>query len=394
MRIITILMALLIAQTSLLAQSDFTSQEIKLRNGKEFKLKLHKDFEVIPAYENLYRIRFFAEAPDGRIFVTDMKNMTNNREGKVYILEDWEAKTGKFGRVVTYLEKLRNPNSVAFHTDKYGIDWVYIAETDKLTRYKYVKNSDKPKGKRQVVARFPKSGRSYRYGSWHLTRTIAFSPEGKLYVSIGSSCNSCVESQKKRATVLEMNPDGSKSRNFVTGLRNAVGLKWLNNSLYATNMGVDHLGRDAPDDTFIKLVENTNYGWAFCYQTNGKIAYDPKYLSDKLPPANCGLVPKTFAYFPPHSGPLGFDFFDDKDSDKFFKDSFLVALHGSTERGFKRGYKIVVVDKDGKQKDFITGFVGDDERFGRPCDIFKLGANSFLFTDDYSGVVYLVRKKK
>ncbi|MDQ3133151.1 MAG: glucose/sorbosone dehydrogenase, partial [Acidobacteriota bacterium] len=31
---------------------------------------------------------------------------------------------------------------------------------------------------------------------------------------------------------------------------------------------------------------------------------------------------------------------------------------------------------------------------GRPCDIMRTGANSFLFTDDHSGIVYYVRKKR
>ena len=46
-----------------------------------------------------------------------------------------------------------------------------------------------------------------------------------------------------------------------------------------------------------------------------------------------------------------------------------------------------------KLQDFINGFLQDKTVLGRPCDIMKLDANSFLFTDDYSGIVYYVRKK-
>ena len=42
----------------------------------------------------------------------------------------------------------------------------------------------------------------------------------------------------------------------------------------------------------------------------------------------------------------------------------------------------------------FTGFLQGSTVNGRPCDILKLDASSFLFTDDYSGVVYLIRKKK
>ena len=50
--------------------------------------------------------------------------------------------------------------------------------------------------------------------------------------------------------------------------------------------------------------------------------------------------------------------------------------------------------KGEKLQDFISGFLQGKTVVGRPCDIMKLIANSFLFTDDYSGIVYYVRKKK
>jgi hypothetical protein len=41
----------------------------------------------------------------------------------------------------------------------------------------------------------------------------------------------------------------------------------------------------------------------------------------------------------------------------------------------------------------VTGFLTKGNVLGRPCDIMKLDANSFLFTDDNRGVIYLVRRK-
>ncbi len=391
---VTAFIFLSIFQTSVFGETKLVPNTIELRNGKIFTLNLPKNYEIIPASEGLKRVRFFTKAPDGRIFVTDMQDMTDNKNGKVYILDKWNEKTGKFGKIIPFLTNLRNPNSVAFYQDKDGQHWFYVAETHKLTRYRFKINSTKLTGKSQFVTGFPDRGRNYKYGGWHLTRTIAFSPNGKLYVSVGSSCNSCVEKEKTRAVVLEMNPDGSKERRFVTGLRNAVGLKWIGDSLFATNQGVDHLGVEAPDDTFYKLKDGANYGWSFCYQTNGKITFDTKYKSPNLPPPNCSSVPLSFAYFPAHSSALGFDYFDKDTSDPNIKSSFLVALHGSTNRDQKRGYKIAVVKKGAVHQDFVTGFVQEKTIFGRPCDIMKLNNNSFLFTDDYNGVIYLVRKKE
>ncbi len=379
------------------AQMPLVPHKVSLRDGREFNLNLPADYEIIPAAEGLRRDRFFAKAPDGRIFVTDMFDMSDNRKGAVYILDGWSSKTGKFGKIIPFMTNLRNPNSVAFYTDKKGQDWFYLAETDKLTRRKFVRNSIAPTDPPEVLATFPDYGLAYKYGSWHLTRTIAFSPAGKMYVSIGTSCDLCEEKKKEkdiRGVVLEMNADGSERRVYARNIKNAVGLKWINDKFYATNEGVDHLGLDAPDDTFYALKDGADYGWSKCFQAGGKIDVDPHYIKKKKPLPDCSYVPVSDIYFPAHSSALGFDYFDGSFSDDHLKNSFLVALHGSTDRDEGRGYKIVAVGSDQKQQDFITGFVQGINVLGRPCDILRTSPNSFLFTDDRGGVVYLVRERE
>ncbi len=383
---------------SVFPQTKLTAHKITLKNGKTFNLNLPEDYEIIPAAEGLKRVRFFAKSPDGRIFVTDMFNLTDNEKGAVYILDEFDESTGKFGKVLPYMTGLKNPNSVQFYTDSKGQDWFYLAETAKLTRRKFKKGETKPSDtKPEVLATFPDYGLSYKYGGWHLTRTIAFAPNGKLYVSVGSSCNACDEKEKERATVLEMNADGTKQRIFAKGLRNAVGLKWIGKTLWATNQGSDHLGDDKPDETFYALRNNADYGWASCYQSNGKIYYDRTPPNDLKKPTNrlknCRNVPRSYAYFPAHSSALGFDYFDATTNDNFIKNSFLVALHGSTDKDAAKGYRIIIVRKGEKLKDFINGFLEGKTVHGRPCDIMRLDENSFLFTDDFSGIVYLVRRK-
>ena len=390
------LFLLLISVFTNFAQITLVPQKVSLKDGREFNLNLPANYEIIPAAEGLRRVRFFAVAPDGRIFVTDMFNMDDNRKGAVYILDAWNSKKGKFGSVIPFMTNLRNPNSLAFYTDKKGQDWFYLAETDKLTRYKFVKDSVEPTGSGEVLATFPDYGLGYKYGSWHMTRTIAFSPAGKLYVSIGTSCDSCDEKKSERdirGVVLEMNPDGSNRRVYARNIKNAVGLKWIGNKFYATNQGVDHLGLDNPDDTFYELKDGSDYGWWRCYQTGGRVVPDPKYAKNKQSVAACSSVPVSYAFFPAHSSALGFDFFDGKTTDENLKNSFLVALHGSTNRDDARGYKIISVREGNRQQDFITGFVEGKNTFGRPCDVLKMSPNSFLFSDDRGGVVYYVRRK-
>jgi glucose/arabinose dehydrogenase len=381
---------LLFFQFNVFAQPKLVPHKISLKNGKNFNLNLPEEYEIIPAVEGLKRVRFFAKSPDGRIFVTDMFNLTDNSKGAVYILENWNEKTGKFGKVITYLTNLRNPNSAQFYTDENGQDWFYLAETHQLTRRKFTKGETKPTDTRpQVLATFPDYGLSYKYGGWHLTRTIAFSPSGKLYISVGSSCNACEEKEEVRAAIIEMNADGTKQRHFAKGLRNAVSIKWIGETLWATNQGSDHLGLTKPDETFYAVKDGADYGWAYCHQANGKIIPDPKIKR----PEGCKNVSASYAYFPARSSAMGFDYFDDAETDEAIKNSFLVALHGSTNKAIGHGYKIVIMRKGEKLHDFLSGFLQGKIVNGRPCDVMRLDANSFFFTDDFSGVVYYVRKK-
>ena len=401
-----LILALLVGCTQVFSQTKLTPQKITLKSGKSFSLNVTGGFVVTPAVEGLKRVRFFAKAPDGRIFVTDMYNLTDNKRGVIYILDGWDEASGKFGKVIPYMTGLHNPNSVQFYRDASGQNWIYIAETEKLTRRKFTQGETKPTDNNpQTLATFPDYGLSYKYGGWHLTRTIAFGPNGKLYVSVGSSCNSCVEKESVRASVIEMNPDGSEQRQIAKGLRNAVGLKWIDNALYATNQGSDHLGTEKPDETFYRLEpvhwglpnglddigrqKLEDYGWPYCHSSNGKMFADPVIKR----PEGCRNVIAPYSFFPARSSALGFDYFGG-DSPAVIRDAFVVSLHGSTNKRIGHGYKIVVMRPGKNLQDFITGFLQNGVVVGRPCDILKLDADSFLFTDDNKGNVYLVRRKR
>ena len=398
-KIFCFLILSLVFSISGFAQVKLVPHKITLKNGKSFSLNLPADYEIVPAVEGLKRVRFFAKSPDGRIFVTDMFNLSDNTKGTVYILDEFDLQTGKFRKVTPYLTNLKNPNSAAFYTDADGQDWFYLAETDKITRRKFTRGETKPSGKAETIATFPAYGLDYKYGGWHLTRSLAFAPNGKLYVSVGSSCNACDEkpTEKERATVQEMNADGSRQRTFAKGLRNAVGLKWIAGSLWATNQGSDHLGLNKPDETFYSLKDGADYGWASCYQSNGKIFFDTTKPNRIKKPTtrlkSCADVPTSYAYFPARSSAMGFDYFDAPETDSIIKNAFLVSLHGSTNKTIGHGYKIVIMRKGEKLQDFLNGFLVGRTVYGRPCDIMRLDANSFLFTDDFSGVIYYVRKK-
>jgi glucose/arabinose dehydrogenase len=311
-------------------------------------------------------------------------------EGRILILSDFNEETFRFDSETVYLSNLRGPNNVQFYTDKEGKTWIYFALTEGLFRAPYQDGDISPSTKPELVTSFinhQTPGVSDKV--WHITRTILFH-EDKLYVSIGSGCNSCEQpSDEERALVLVMDPDGSNKRFYVDGLRNAVGMIWVDDHLFVTGNGVDHLGAEAPDEMMYRLEEGRNYGWPYCYESKGVVLRDDsqEWQNQNF---SCDEVPLTFAAFDPRSAPLGLEYFDDH-SNPVLRNSFLVALQGSFIPAIGNGYQVVRVSKDGKQSVFIDGFIKSDERrIGRPVHVLKKDENSFFVVDDFLGKIYYV----
>jgi glucose/arabinose dehydrogenase len=370
-------------------------QQIRFQNGRSFALNLPRDTKISLAAQGLKRPRFMALSPDGRLFITDMYDKSDNTKGKIYVLENFDAKTRRFKSTRTYLSNLHNPNNVAFDTDASGKMWLYTALTDKLVRYPYRKGDVKPSGAPQVLAKYPAYGLGYKYGGWHLTRTVAVAPNHRLYVSVGSSCNACLEKEPVRATIASYNGDGSNAKTAACGLRNAVGLKFVEGKLWATNMGADHLGDNVPNDTLIQVKEGGNYGWPTVYVDGGKAKSDPKFKIAKAR-VNPAQVPPVQAYFFAHSSPLGLEYFDRQSPFPLLRGQFLVSLHGAGFTRINHGYSVCIAPRNEApgaprlvERDFITGFKKGRRIYGRPADILRF-REGFLLSDDYAGAVYYV----
>src|SRR6202166_1720929 len=375
-----------------------TPHVVRLKGENPFSLLLPADFTIAPAAEGLKRVRFIAKSPDGRIFVTTMHDLSDNSEGAVYILDGFNEQRGRFARAIPYLTNLHNQNSIAFYQDAQGQTWCYLALTDRLVRSKFVPGEERPTSHPEVLTTYPAYGLSYKYGGWHLTRTIAFGPGDKLYVTVGSSCNACDEKEEIRATLSVMDVNGKNPRIVARGLRNAVGMRFVGDTLFLTNMGADHLGDDAPDDPMFSVSTSAlregklDYGWPHCYYSEGTARTDARY---PLQPSrtDCQTAPGAFAFFGAHCSPLGLDYFGVQSAAPLLKEHFLVAVHGASNRELDRGYRVVSVDGHGQVQDLITGFIKGGVVRGRPCDILKLNENSFLLSDDTANAIYYVRAK-
>src|SRR5688572_8580525 len=175
---------------------------ITLANGRSFDLNLPEGFEISVAAQGLKRVRFMARSPDDRIFVTDMYNLTDNKRGVVYILEDFDPATRQFKKLTKYLTGMRNPNSVSFYTDPSGMEWFFLALTDRIGRHSDGAGTEAPSSEPEVLATCSDYGLGYKYGRWHLTRTVVVGSNEKISVARRSSCHACQEKKQVRASIL------------------------------------------------------------------------------------------------------------------------------------------------------------------------------------------------
>jgi glucose/arabinose dehydrogenase len=269
--------------------------------AQEGAIRLPPGFRIDTFASGLGVSRFMAVSPSGELFVSVPSR------GQVVALPDRDG-DGRADRVVVYADGLNRPHGLAFFRQ-----WLYVAEPGAVVRFAY-RPGDLAGGKPEVVVpELPSGG-----GHW--TRTIAFGPDGKMYVSVGSSCSVCEERDPRRAAILQFNPDGSGGRIFARGIRNAVGITFhpQTGELWATNNGRDWLGDDFPPDTILVVKDGAHYGWPHC---NGQQVPDPDLgradfckttglpaLEIQAHSATLGLTFYTGSAFPPdYRGPCSWD---------------------------------------------------------------------------------------
>lgn len=281
---------------------------------------------------------------------------------------------------VTLLDHLNRPQGIDLHDG-----WLYVAETNAIGRVRFDPLRRVVTGKyERIITGLPGGGR-------HFTRSLKFGPDGYLYLTIGSSCDACVESDPRRAAMMRFNADGTGGEVFATGLRNAVGFDWspADGALYATEAGRDMLGDDMPPDELNRIEKGGFYGWPYVH---GKNLPDP--VLAKGHSAEIARAKAPVHLFGAHVTPLGMTFIRGEDLPLPYRNAALVALHGSWNRSEKAGYKVVLLQwLDGGrivETDFLTGFLDGGKVYGRPVDIAEAPDGTIYISDDGNGVIYKV----
>jgi glucose/arabinose dehydrogenase len=234
-------------------------------------------------------------------------------------------------------------------------------------------------------------------GGQHPNRTIDFGPDGKMYISIGSTCNSCMEPNPLHATIVQADPDGSNMKIFSSGLRNTIGFGWHpeTKEMWGVDHGIDWLGDDEQKEELNQLKENAYYGWPYIYQ-------EGKYNPQTRPPGDSTYqqyLSKTSLptlTYQAHAAPMQMAFYKATTFPAEYQNDAFVAMRGSWNRSKAVGYKVVRIHfENGKPTqfdDFLTGFLIDNNKshFGRLVGVAVHTDGSLLVSDDTNGVIYRV----
>jgi glucose/arabinose dehydrogenase len=367
-----------------------------------------ENLESVPGIElpEGFALSIFAkDVPGARVIEFDPTVdmiVSSTSKGKLFAVPDRDN-DGIADKVVTIAAELNQPHGIAFRRlnhDSGGLQCskgeceLFVAESDKISVYDYENTDANPwkLANKRKIADLPTAG------GGHYTRTIEFGPDGRLYVSIGSSCNVCSEDDPRRAAIYSMRPDGSDFKPFAKGLRNTVFFTWnpVDGKMWGTDMGRDSLGDNIPPDEINIIEQEKNYGWPVCY---GKNIHDTNFDKNTYIRNPCMAPFETPSHvdLQAHSAPLGLAFIPEEGWPEEYWYNLLVAYHGSWNRSTPTGYKIVRIKLDAKGKylgteDFITGWLTKEEKkSGRPVDIKVFPGGTAYISDDSSGVIYRLK---
>ena len=295
-------------------------------------------------------------------------------------------------------DQLNAPQGLAFVNGK-----LLVANQDGVVQLEQVngKTTIKP-----FISNLPTGG--------HALKNIKLGPDGYLYLNVGSSCNVCTENDPLRATVLRYTADGKPAGALVTfgrhtpspiyayGLRNAQGFAWQpeTNAMYATNEGADmrsdtkngKINDSIPPEHLNMIEAGKHYGWPHCW---GNQITDANFAGDD---SFCKTTQAPAITFDSHSTPIGLSFLAKANFPSDYKNDAIVALHGSWNRAEPSGYKLMRVKFKNNQPvaitDFATGWLNNNQAWGRPVDIIVAPDGALLVSDDRAGLIYRITYPK
>jgi len=378
------------------------------------QLRVKPGFKVAVFGTGVSNARMLALGPTGDVYVT--RPMTSEVTRLTDLNHDGDV--DDVGERVTVANAQSTPALENVHGIVFNGGKVYLASTKSVVAGS-VASDGSFTGLTPLVTDLPDGGQ-------HPYRTIAVGTDGLLYVSIGSDCNACRESNSEHGTLLRLNADGTAAVNptnaahpmlaenplstiskrvWASGLRNTIGFDWnpVTGALWGVDQGSDGLGEETPPEEFNVLMGGKSYGWPFCWgaQHPDFTADDPSATVSKE--QYCPTTEPNIDGLPAHSSPIAFQFYrGGQFPTEYVNDGFAV-LRGSWGRLVPDGYKVVRVHFQTGQlaalpgvnvayEDFLAGFLIEQgsAHFGRIAGLTFDASGALLVSDDTNGMIYRV----
>ncbi len=335
--------------------------------------------------------RFITWGPDSVLYVASSQN------GRVFALPDKDHD----GVADTAILAAEN----AFgHDVKFFNGAMYVATQRQVLKFQDLNGDGYYETRTVFIDNI--AGTSTNPNGGHVTRTIVFdSTNGKLYLSVGSSCNVCRETG--RGIIEQYDIDGTNRRVYATGVRNAVGMTLhpRTGRLWADNNGSDLQGNDIPPEWVDLVRENGFYGWPIAYADGDYFDYRIQDYGALLPltAADSAMVRSMVqpaVLFQAHTAPMAIEFTNASFPDQFRRGAF-VARHGSWNRDPAAGADVVYIDFDNDADtianyvgEFLTGFTLDSvhttNRWARPVGLETDNRGRLYVTSDEGNQVFVV----
>ena len=350
----------------------FTKEEIE---AKLKEVKLPPGFKI-ELWASVPDARQMALGDKGTLFVGSLFGGT----GQVHAVVDQGGKR----TVKTVIKGLRMPSGIAFRDGA-----LYVADIDKIYKYDNAEaNLDNLPQPTIVYDDMP----PYVPHGW---KYLTFDKDGWLYVAFGPPCNECLP-PTSTSQIRHINPTNGAAEIVALGIRQSVGgdIDPRTGDYWFSENARDWLGEDIPGDKLNHIAHvGEHFGYPYCHQ--GDIP-DPKYAMGH----KCSEFSPPVLNLGPHVAPLGMKFYTGDQFPPDYKNSIIVAEHGSWNRHKYLGGKLmrVTVDPDGKnaqQTELATGWISADNKYlGRPSDVLVAKDGSLLVADDYNGAIYRISYSK
>ena len=361
-------------------------------------LKVERYAEGFDHPRNLYVL------PNGDILVVETNSPPRPKGGifakaAAYFMDKAGANTPSANRITLlrdgdgtvetrseFLTGLNSPFGVALVGDI-----LYVANTDALLAFPYNEGDLKITAQGKEVVKLNAAAPNN-----HWTRNLIASEDGtKLYIAVGSNSNigeNGMDSEERRAVILEHEIASGSTRIFASGLRNPVGMSWdSDGNLWTVVNERDLLGSDLVPDYLTKVEVGSDFGWPHHYWGG--------YTDLRVTPLK--LEKREYERRPdyalgPHTAPLGLVFTRDAALGESFANGAFVARHGSWNRVPKSGYDVVFIKFDGAKPvgqpvPILTGFLDDDDNAqGRPTSVAIAPDGGLLVVDDVANIIWRV----